>query len=43
MDNLDQTYAGRRRTRRGNRRNAGRDTAAAGALIDGQPGGQLGG
>ena len=43
MDNLDQTYAGRRRTRRGNRRNAGRDTAAAGGRIDGQPGGQLGG
>ena len=42
MDNLDQTYAGRRRTRRGNRRNAGRDTAAAGALIDGQLGGLAG-
>ena len=43
MDNLDQIYAGRRRKRRANRRNAGRDTAATGALIDGQPVGQLGG
>ena len=43
MDNLDQTYAGRRRIRLGNRRNAGRDTAAAGVLTDAQPVGQLGG